>query len=58
MIKRRNGKRNKLFAGFFTLLFVMLSFVTTATAVYGSEDEFAFLAEPGVREEHRPKKAE
>ncbi len=49
MIKRRNGKRNKLFSGFFTLLFVMLSFVTTATAVYGSEDEFAFLAEPGVR---------
>ena len=49
MIKRRNGKTNKLFAGFFALLFVMLSFMSAVTAVYGSEDQFAFLTEPGVR---------
>ena len=49
MINRQNGKINKLFAGFFALLFVMLSFMSAVTAVYGSEDQFAFLTEPGVR---------
>ena len=49
MTGRRNKNTDKLFAGFFALLFIMLFFLPASIPAYGGEDQFAFLSEPGVR---------